>query len=135
MDNTNKKPKEWKDVSKGNKIGCLFTLILIIAIVVIAIIISKNTPDTPQTTDRDKAFTVAKQFVKQQLIDPESAEFLEQNTKAAEYKDSSYVYRGYVKATNKLGLVAPMEYNIGVKWNGGDGFNPDNYTLKFINFP
>ncbi|WP_121812779.1 hypothetical protein [Mucilaginibacter kameinonensis] len=78
-----------------------------------------------------QAYTVAQVAVKAHLKDPDGAEFIEGNRKEKEYPDSSYVFRGYVKATNDLGLKAPIEYNVGIKWKGGDWMSDTSWTIKF----
>jgi len=80
-----------------------------------------------------EAYEVAKVLVRSKLKDPDGAEFIDGNRKEAEYKDSSFVFSGYVKATNDLGLKSPIEYNVGIKWRGGYWQSDTSWIVKFGN--
>lgn len=75
---------------------------------------------------------VAHQVVKAQLIDPDNAEFEASNSKMATFKDSSFVFNGIVKASNRIGIKVPMRYNVGIKWKGGVWQSDTSWTIKFV---
>lgn len=108
-------------------------LVVLVIVIAFAIILNMTVPENTEAEypDQAKAYVMAKQFVKQNLKDPKSADFIEENLKVMDYpNDSTYVFNGYVKATNGLGLVAPVEYKINLKWSGYKWNEQQSWEVK-----
>jgi hypothetical protein len=86
---------------------------------------------TPQKPSDTEAEIIAKNVVKAQFIDPSDAEIIDERTRMEVNKDTSWVFDGYVKAPNKLGLKVPYEFNVGIKWHGGEWEQDSSWTVRF----
>lgn len=89
-----------------------------------------NLPPLPNDV---QAEYMAHLVVKTQLLDPASAEFEGEGSKMATYADTSFVFNGIVLSLNKLGIKAPVEYNVGIKYKGGNPVIDSSWTVKFCN--
>lgn len=88
--------------------------------------------DTRQTLPNDvMAQTTMQSIVKAQTVDPDDVEFIDGNSKMQTFKDSSWVFAGYVKLDNGAGNKITKAYNVGIKWNGGDWKSDSSWTVKF----
>src|SRR5690554_3256309 len=76
-------------------------------------------PNNEGIPNHNTAQKISREFIIKTLIDPKSAEFIDDNLDYTIYQDSTYIFRGAVKATNRMGLSAPSEYVIIMKWTGG----------------
>ena len=82
----------------------------------------------------DNAYHVAQDYIKDKLLDPNSAEFIEGKIKMGKVNDSTWVFTGVVKATNKLGLKSPNEYYIRLRFKGGSHENIESWKVESFNF-
>lgn len=102
--------------------------LVLVLVVLLAFSSCDNSHRKPNDTE---AQLMAQNVIKAQFIDPDDPEFIDANTKMEVLKDSSWVFGGYIKAPNKLGLKVPFEYNIAVKWKGGDWDQDSSWSVKF----
>lgn len=70
-----------------------------------------------------------KEFVKDRLKAPSSAEFTFLDFSASKLADSQYVIRSYVDAQNAFGAKLRNNYTCVVKWNGSDHSDIRNWEL------
>jgi len=79
-----------------------------------------------------EAENMARNVIKVALVDPD-AEFLDESAKMAAYRDSSYIFTGDVRALDKAGEKMAMEYNVDIKWKGGNPVQDSSWVVKFCN--
>lgn len=91
-------------------------------------------PKSEGLPDKETAQQISRNFIKQSLIDPRSADFIDNNLQYSISEDSVYLFKGVVKATNKMGLHAPSEYLIKMKWTGGYHSDRNNWILLDLQY-
>lgn len=82
---------------------------------------------TDSKPDSKDAFTMAQIIIKEKLIDPSSAEFLPQESHSE--GESKFIFLGYVKATNRLGLLAPKKYRVALTYLGGNKIRRESWRV------
>jgi len=95
--------------------------------------IQENTAQAVDMPNDVEAEQMAHILIKAQSVDPDNVEFIDANAKMAKYADSSFVFVGYVKMPNEYSMKVTKEYNVGIKWNGGEWNDDKSWTVKFCN--
>lgn len=107
-------------------------LLTFLAIIIIIGLLYNSTPDNSPPSSKD-AFSIAKEYVRKDLIDPPSAEFVKGTEVITSIDAYTYVVRGTVKATNRMGLKAPKEYTIRIT-NIGNKDDVKGWNVEFLDF-
>jgi len=113
---------------------------LIFAIVVIALVVyfltkddgtKTSQPATSNTPDKIDAYLVAKEFVKDELKAPATANFGDNYT-FVDNQDSTYDLAGTVDSQNSFGANLRATWRVSLRWIGGSPENYVNYKLLDI---
>lgn len=118
----------WREAPMRNKLGAIFGLISIV------VMIGMCTSGGNGAPDHYDAYKMAKTIIKEQMLDPASVEFVEERKTAHTLGDSIFIFTGVVKATNKMGLKAPMEFSVNLKYIGGDYKRPGSWEVLRLDF-
>lgn len=122
---------KFKDLPTINKMGfgCfIFVIIFILMVIFIPMIGDEEMPTI------DEAQKASERIISRTLIDPTSSEFIKENVEHGTLPDSTYIFVGYVKALNKLGLKAPHKYRVEIKWTGGSPSDEKSWYVKDLKF-
>lgn len=124
---------KFKDLPTINKFGCLsmITFAIIIVIIILFAIFSDKSINKDHV--KSVAYQISKQYVKENLKAPSTADFPFDDYKSWIFDDSTVVIKGYVDAQNTFGAQVRQNYRIKLKWK--DDYDVyTNWQLIEFNF-
>jgi hypothetical protein len=122
----------YKDQPKEAKVAT-FSIIGVLAIVLIAIIFSAFSGPTKEQLS-DKAYFFAKEFVKENLKSPSSANFPLESAGTWSTADSVFILKSYVDSQNEFGATVRSNYYAKLQYKGGDYTDGKNWKLIEFHF-
>lgn len=108
--------------------GCFSIILGIVLIIIIIAIFSSDSKDSgSKIPDKTEAYITAKDYVKQELKAPATAEFSDYT--CDEGIDSTYFLNGVVDSQNSFGALLRSNWTVKLKWIGGDWAQSTSWQL------
>lgn len=115
-------------MEKKKSSGCFSIISGIVLIIIIIAIFSPDPKDSgSKVPDKIDAYLMAKDYVKQELKAPATAEFSDYTCE--EGPDSTYSLDGNVDSQNSFGAMLRSSWTVKLKWLGGDAELPTSWQL------
>ena len=122
--------KEVKKKFAAKLIIVLVLLSIIFSIFLIRLAISGKNTDMVNTPPKNEdAYSIAKEFIKPGINKSSSANFSDTNYQCAQKADSIYIIKSYVEVKKPTGEKSVLDYEITIKFIGGDARNKRNWKL------
>lgn len=113
-------PSFTKAIPQKEKVGCLsLTVWGIVGFVILLVLISifnHNTSSSPHEPDKLNAYVMMKEFVKDKLKSPSTAEFESSSTIGFKQVGSLYAFSGYVDSQNSFGAMIRTKFTMSIRY-------------------